>query len=77
MNPATVSCEIIVGLIGRWHDGALPPADGDAYEQHLLCCPPCLTLAENYRRALGALPTVANTSAVPADLRALFDGRPG
>ena len=50
-----VSCDVIVGLIGRWLDGDMDDGDRDAYEQHLLFCPACLVQTGKTRRALAAL----------------------
>ena len=50
-----VSCDVIVGLIGRWLDGDMDDGDRDAYEQHLLFCPGCLRQTGKTRRALAAL----------------------
>jgi hypothetical protein len=61
MNAATVSCAVISGLLGRWYDSDLPEGERDAYEQHLLLCPPCLVRSENYRTAITALPGAART----------------
>lgn len=55
MRASDVSCEVVFGLIGRWHDGDMNERDRDAYEQHLLFCPPCLQQNDKLRRALGAL----------------------
>ena len=71
MNPATASCDVIVGLVGRWQAGELPADESTVYEQHLLFCPPCMTYAENYRTALSALPGIAGAAPVP---RELLDG---
>lgn len=68
MNPATASCDVIVGLVGRWQAGDLPAEESDVYEQHLLFCPPCLTYAENYRTALSVLPRIASSATVPREL---------
>jgi hypothetical protein len=50
-----VSCDVIVGLVGRWLDGDMDDGDRDAYEQHLLFCPPCLVQTGKTRRAVVAL----------------------
>lgn len=73
MNAATVSCDVIFGLLGRWYDGDLPERERDAYEQHLLLCPPCLVQGENYRMALTALPDVAHVAAEDTPRTDLLD----
>jgi hypothetical protein len=55
IRASDVSCDVIVGLIGRWLDGDMDDGDRDAYEQHLLFCPPCLVQTGKTRRALTAL----------------------
>jgi anti-sigma factor RsiW len=45
------SCSAIVPLISTWSDGDLDEADRDAFEQHLLLCPPCLARSEADRWA--------------------------
>jgi hypothetical protein len=60
-----VSCDVIVGLIGRWLDGDMDDEDRDAYEQHLLFCPGCLRQTDKTRRALAALRQT--TTVLPGD----------
>lgn len=55
IQASDVTCDVIVGLIGRWLDADLDESDSDAYEQHLLFCPPCLIQAGKTRLALTAL----------------------
>lgn len=63
MRASDVSCQVVFGLLGRWHDGDMAERDRDAYEQHLLFCPPCLRQNDKMRLALAALESVF--SAVP------------
>ncbi|MFA1549449.1 zf-HC2 domain-containing protein [Actinomadura chokoriensis] len=58
MRAVDVSCEVISGLLFRWQGGALPEADRDAYEQHLLFCPPCMAQNDKAHVALSALGAV-------------------
>jgi hypothetical protein len=68
IQASDVTCEVIVGLIGRWLDADLDEGDSDAFEQHLLFCPPCLIQTDKTRLALAALGTAP--AAVPGnDLR--------
>ncbi|WP_239335107.1 zf-HC2 domain-containing protein [Frankia sp. CiP3] len=64
-----VSCDVIFDLVGAWYDGELTEGDQNAFEQHLLFCPPCLAYSERARRSLVAL-TAAATAVVPAGLAA-------
>lgn len=67
MRVGDISCRAVGGLLSRWYDGALSEVESDAYEQHLLVCPPCLTQNDNLRAGLTALPAVADADP-PADL---------
>jgi hypothetical protein len=67
MRASDVSCDLIAGLIGRWWDGGMDDRDRDAYEQHLLFCPPCMVQNDKARTALTALGR-ATLEPVPADL---------
>lgn len=59
LRASDVSCDVIVGLIGRWLDGGMDYQDRDAYEQHLLFCPACARQLDKTRRALTALSDAA------------------
>lgn len=65
MRASDVNCQVIFGLLGRWHDGDMTARDRDAYEQHLLFCPPCLRQNDKMRVALAALNNAFN--AVPSN----------
>jgi len=65
IRASDVSCDVIVGLIGRWLDGDMDDGDRDSYEQHLLFCPPCLVQTGKTRRALTALREIP--AAVPGE----------
>ncbi len=51
MTLANDRCDVVSALIGRWHAGTMRDADRSGFEQHLLCCPPCLQ--QNDKAALG------------------------
>jgi Putative zinc-finger len=75
LGVVTDRCDAVSGLIGRWHAGTLPDVDRSGFEQHLLCCPPCLRQHDKAALALAALP--AASSPVPPtrfldELRALL-----
>lgn len=55
MRASEVRCDVVFGLIGRWLDGEMTERDADAYEQHLLFCPPCLAQNDKARLGLAAL----------------------
>ncbi len=67
MSTLDISCEDIFDLVGAWHDRELSERDQNAFEQHLLICPPCLAYSDRVRRALAALEATA-TVAVPEGL---------
>jgi hypothetical protein len=78
IRASDVSCDVIVGLIGRWLDGDMEDEDRDAYEQHLLFCPPCLVRTGKTRRALAALRAVSDPlRTVSAPLREMPAASPG
>jgi hypothetical protein len=64
----------VSNLVIRWQTGELPEADRDAYEQHLLFCPPCLAQNDKARLALAALAAAAAGSP-PAELLARLVGQ--
>lgn len=59
MKAVEVRCDVLSGLVGRWHAGTLRDADREAYEQHLLFCPPCLVQNDKARLGFAALSAVA------------------
>lgn len=63
MNAVDARCDVISGLLGRWHAGTLRAADRDAFEQHLLFCPPCLAQHDKARLAVAALVRAPGTAA--------------
>lgn len=65
-------CDVVSGLIGRWHAGTLRDADRTDFEQHLLCCPPCLAQHDKATLALAALPHAAAATAPAAFLDELL-----
>lgn len=67
MKAVDVRCDVLSGLIGQWHAGTLRDADRDAYEQHLLFCPPCLVQNDKARLSFAAL-SAAATEPPPEDL---------
>jgi len=67
MSALGLSCEVVFDLTGAWYDDELSENDQNAFEQHLLLCPPCLAYSDRLRRALGAL-AEATTVAMPAEL---------
>lgn len=66
-------CSVVVGLVGRWHDGDMSDDDLDAFEQHLMVCPPCLVYNDKVRIAMAALPTAAGAVAEEELVRDLVD----
>jgi hypothetical protein len=62
-----VRCDVISALVVRWQRAGLEDVERDAYEQHLLFCPPCLVQNDKARLAFAALPAAA-TERPPDDL---------
>ena len=52
-------CDVVSALIGRWHAGTMDDVDRSGFEQHLLCCPPCLQQNDKAALGLAALHSVA------------------
>lgn len=67
MNALNVDCATISVLMGQWHDGELPGDEHQAFEEHLLFCPPCLVQNQKLKGALAALSHAARAAA-PQDL---------
>jgi hypothetical protein len=67
MSAVNTRCEVISGLIGSWHTGTMRDVDRDAFEQHLLFCPPCLVQHDKARLAFAAL-AAAPRERPPAEL---------
>jgi anti-sigma factor RsiW len=60
MTPRDVACQELVELVTEYLEGALPPAEVAAVDQHLADCDPCLRYLRQMRatgRALSLLPT--------------------
>lgn len=73
MSAATLTCEMLTSLRWRWLDGGLSEDDTEAYEQHLLFCPPCLVETDKARASLTALRGVAVTAPAEELVRHLVD----
>jgi anti-sigma factor RsiW len=56
---AGFDCTLVQQLIGRYHDGELAGERADAFEQHLLQCPPCLVEVRRLRATLRYLDEAA------------------
>jgi len=55
MNASDTRCDVVSTLIMSWHVGSLREQDRNAFEQHLLFCPPCLAQSDKVGLALTAL----------------------
>jgi hypothetical protein len=74
MTVSDVTCETVGALMTRWYDQALTDIESDAYEQHLLLCPPCLVQAGKLRTALGALQALGSAPPPGASTADLVSG---
>lgn len=72
MRASEVSCAVVVGLMGRWRTGELE-SDRDAFEEHLLFCPPCLTHNDKVRIGLLGLTRAAQSPPAPEVRRRVLD----
>ena len=65
MKAVHLTCQVLAGLRWQWLAQALPEEDTEAYEEHLLFCPPCLVENDKARASLTALRHA--TEPVPAE----------
>ena len=68
MTPRDVACQELVELVTEYVEGALPPDEVAAVDQHLADCDPCLRYLHQMRAtaaALGAVPTERVTQTLP------------
>ncbi len=47
-----MSCDIVMDLVGLYHDGSASPASVSAVEEHLKECPSCRQFYRHYRTML-------------------------
>ncbi len=47
-----MTCQQLVELVTDYFDGALPPADREAFDAHLAICPGCVTYVEQMRTTI-------------------------
>jgi anti-sigma factor RsiW len=52
MRTHELQCREVVEVLTDYLDGALPPADRVALEQHLLFCQPCAVFLEQLRASI-------------------------
>jgi anti-sigma factor RsiW len=55
MTPRDVACQELVELVTEYLDGALPPDEVAAVDQHLAGCDPCLRYLRQMRATGAAL----------------------
>ena len=68
MTPRAVACQELVELVTEYLEGALPPDEVAAVDQHLADCDPCLRYLHQMRAtaaALGVVPTEQVTQTLP------------
>jgi anti-sigma factor RsiW len=53
--PRHLTCQEIVELVTRYHDGDLDAADRARFEEHLATCGACVTYDDQMRRTVDAL----------------------
>ena len=52
MTPRDVACQELVELVTEYLEGALPPDEVAAVDQHLVDCDPCLRYLRQMRATL-------------------------
>lgn len=68
MTPRDIACQELVELVTEYLEGALPPDEVAAVEQHLADCDPCLRYLGQLRAtvaALGVLPAERVSETLP------------
>jgi anti-sigma factor RsiW len=68
MTPRDIACQELVELVTEYLEGALPPDEVAAVDQHLADCDPCLHYLDQMRAtvaALGMVPTERVTETLP------------
>ena len=58
MTPRDIACQELVELVTEYLEGALPPDEVAAVEQHLSDCDPCLRYLHQMRSTAAALGVV-------------------
>ena len=68
-----MTCQQLVELVTAYFDGALAPAEREAFEAHLMVCPACHTYLDQMRATLdlahGALEDRPEVAALLAEFR--------
>jgi anti-sigma factor RsiW len=68
MTPRDIACQELVELVTEYLEGALPPDEVTAVDQHLADCDPCLRYLDQMRAtvaALGMVPAERVTETLP------------
>jgi anti-sigma factor RsiW len=68
MTPRDIACQELVELVTEYLEGALPPDEAAAVDQHLADCDPCLRYLDQMRAtvaALGMVPAERVTESLP------------
>ena len=66
------TCEELIGFLGDYVAGELPPERRERFEKHLAACPSCREYLRSYRltiqAARGALPNTPDIEDVPPEV---------
>jgi anti-sigma factor RsiW len=63
-----ITCQELVELVTDYLEGAMPPADRDRFEQHLVLCDGCASYVEQMRMTVALTGTLTETG-IPADVQ--------
>jgi anti-sigma factor RsiW len=62
-----ITCQELVELVTDYLEGAMPPADRDRFEQHLVLCDGCASYVEQMRTTIALTGTLTET--IPAEIQ--------
>ena len=77
-----LTCKQLIEFLDDYIDGALPEEERRTFEEHLSCCPPCVTYLRTYRETIHIAKRCLceKSTDVPGDVpeslvRAILDAR--
>jgi hypothetical protein len=65
-----ITCRDVVEFLGDLVADELPPQQREWIEQHLQCCPPCVSYLESYRAVIRLPRQVLRIASLPPHLEA-------
>ncbi len=62
-----MNCRQCVEFLDDYFDGRLPEQQRAIFEEHLSCCPPCVTYLETYQRSIRITVTISQQPDQPKE----------